>query len=305
MNEPRKLRFGLVLGSGAARGWAHIGVIRVLQEAGFKPDIVCGTSIGSLVAAAYAMGRLDNLEDWVRGLSWQDVVGFLDISLNGGLIKGTKLIEFLRSNFEANDIEALDMPYGAVATDLQTGREIWLQKGSVFDAVRASIALPGLFTPARHDGRFVIDGGLVNPVPVSLARAMGADVVVAVDLNAELVGRHTTAGGKTASKPIADGVAGKMLSRLQQGIASIFPGDDSGASSPSMLDVLSASINIMQVRITRSRLAGEPADVLLTPRMSNLELMDFHRGSDAISAGAQAAEDALSDIEAMLGGSRR
>ena len=305
MNEPRKLRFGLVLGSGSARGWAHIGVIRTLQEAGFKPDIICGTSIGALVAAAYALDQLDNLEDWVRGLSWQDVVGFLDISFNGGLIKGTKLIDFLRGNLEAKDIEELDIPYGAVATDLQTGREIWLQQGSVFDAVRASIALPGLFTPARHDGRYVIDGGLVNPVPVSLARAMGADVVVAVDLNADLVGRHTNAGGRTASRPVSEGIAGKMLARLQQGIASILPGEVSSASGPSMLDVLSASINIMQVRITRSRLAGEPADVLLTPRLSNLELLDFHRGNDAIAAGAQAAEDALSDIEAILGAERR
>lgn len=304
MNEPRKLRFGLVLGSGSARGWAHIGVIRILQEAGFKPDIICGTSIGSLVAAAYAMDRLDNLEDWVRGLSWQDVVGFLDISFNGGLIKGTKLIDFLRSNFEANDIEDLDIPYAAVATELQTGREIWLQNGSVFDAVRASIALPGLFTPARHDGRFVVDGALVNPVPVSLARAMGADVVVAVDLNAELIGHHTTAGGKTASRPVTEGLTGKMFARLQHGFASIFPGDNGNESTPSMLDVLSASINIMQVRITRSRLAGEPADVLLTPRLSNLALLDFHRGTDAIAAGAQAAEDALSDIETLLGATR-
>jgi NTE family protein len=301
MNDPRKLRFGLVLGSGSARGWAHIGVIRTLVEAGFKPDLICGTSIGSLVAAAYAMGRLDDLEDWVRDLSWQDVVGFLDISFNGGLIKGEKLIDFFRSTFESSEIGELDIPFAAVATDLQSGREIWLQQGSVFDAVRASIALPGLFTPARHDGRYVVDGGLVNPVPVSLARAMGADVVVAVDLNADLIGRHTTASGKAASKPVTEGVTGKMLQRLQQGISSIFPGDDGSASAPSMLDVISASINIMQVRVTRSRLAGDPADVLLTPRVSKLELLDYHRGPEAISAGAHATEDALSVIEELLG----
>lgn len=304
MNEPRKPRFGLVLGSGSARGWAHIGVIRTLLEAGFKPDLVCGTSIGSLVAAAYAMGRLDELEDWVRGLSWQDVVGFLDISFNGGLIKGAKLIDFFRGTFKSSEIGELDLPFAAVATDLQTGREIWLQQGSVFDAVRASIALPGLFTPARHDGRYVVDGGLVNPVPVSLARAMGAEVVVAVDLNADLIGRHTTAGGKTASKPVTEGITGKMLQRLQQGISSIFPGEDDGASAPSMLDVISASINIMQVRVTRSRLAGDPADVLLTPRLSRLELLDYHRGAEAISAGAHATEDALSAIEELLGTAR-
>jgi NTE family protein len=304
MNEPRKLRFGLVLGSGSARGWAHIGVIRILQEAGFKPDFVCGTSVGSLVGAAYAMGRLDDLEDWVRGLKWQDVVGFLDISFNGGLIKGTRLIDFFRSTFETSDISELELPFAAVATDLQTGREIWLQQGSVFDAVRASIALPGLFTPVRHDGRFVVDGGLVNPVPVSLARAMGADVVVAVDLNADLIGRHTTASGLAASRSFAEGVTGKMLARLQQGIASLLPGDDGADSVPSMLDVLSASINIMQVRVTRSRLAGDPADVLLAPRLSKLELLDFHRGTEAISAGMHAAEDALPQIEELLGAAR-
>lgn len=300
MNESGKLRFGLVLGSGSARGWAHIGVIRTLTEAGFKPDLICGTSIGSLVGAAYAMGRLDELEDWVRGLSWQDVVGFLDISFNGGLIKGAKLIDFFRSTFSTSEIGELEIPFAAVATDLQSGREIWLQQGSVFNAVRASIALPGLFTPARHEGRYVVDGGLVNPVPVSLARAMGADVVVAVDLNANLIGRHTTSSGKATSGPVTEGVARKVLQRLQQGISSIFPGDDGGTNSPSMLDVIAASINIMQVRVTRGRLAGDPADVLLAPRVSNLELMDYHLGAEAIVAGARAAEDALSDIEEML-----
>lgn len=181
--HPGKTRIGLALGGGSARGWAHIGVIRALQDAGIEPDIVCGTSIGALVGAAYVGGELDPLEAWVRSLRLQTVVGFLDFSLTGGLIKGEKLIGFFRNHFVDRDIRELARPFGAVATDLQRGREVWLREGPVTDAVRASIALPGLFTPVQLDGRWLVDGGLVNPVPVSLCRAMGADLVIAVDLN--------------------------------------------------------------------------------------------------------------------------
>jgi len=161
-------RIGLALGGGSARGWAHIGVIRALADAGVRPDIVCGTSIGALVGAAYVGGELDRLEDWVRSLRLQTVVSFLDFSLNGGLIKGDKLIDFFRSHFVDRDIRELERPFGAVATDLQRGREVWLREGPVTDAVRASIALPGLFTPVQHDGSWLVEGGLVNPVTVSL-----------------------------------------------------------------------------------------------------------------------------------------
>ena len=174
----------------------------------------------------------------------------------------------------------------------------------MFDAPPASIALPGLFTPARHDGRLLLDGGLVNPVPVSVARAMGADVVIAVDLNADLLTRHTTSTGKAASRLVAESGASKVLARLQASIASILPGEDGGPASPSMLDVLSASINIMQVRVTRSRLAGDPPDVLLAPRLSGIELLDFHRGKEAIAEGARVAEDRLREIEELLGAHR-
>jgi len=164
----RKPTIGLALGSGSARGWAHIGVIQSLEKVGIVPDVVCGTSIGALVGAAYAAGELQRLERWTRGLTWQGVVGFLDLSMNGGLIKGAKLIDFFRQAFKDRDIKELECKYGAVATELQSGREIWLTEGSVFDSVRASISLPGLFTPFEHDQRLLLDGGLVNPVPVSL-----------------------------------------------------------------------------------------------------------------------------------------
>ena len=207
---PARPRIGLVLGSGSARGWAHIGAIRALEDAGIRPDIVCGASIGALVGAAYVAGELDRLETWVRSLKMQTVVSFLDFSLGGGLIKGEKLIDFFRAHFVDRDIRELERPYGAVATDLARGREIWLREGGVSDAVRASIALPGLFTPVAQNGAWLVDGGLVNPVPVSLARAMGADFIIAVDLNADLLGRRPDVVIGKPNQPIVDAVAQKL-----------------------------------------------------------------------------------------------
>ena len=190
MTMPRKPRVGLALGSGSARGWAHIGVIRALEQAGIHPDIVCGTSIGALVGAAYAAGDLDRLEQWVMGLRVRDIVAFMDVSLRCGLFKGERLIDFFRRHFADRPIEELSIPFAAVATALHGGAEVWMRSESTLEAVRASIALPGLFAPIFRNDVLLVDGGLVNPVPVSLARAMGADVVVAVDLCSDLLGRH-------------------------------------------------------------------------------------------------------------------
>jgi NTE family protein len=299
-------RIGLALGGGSARGWAHIGVMRALADAGIDPDIVCGTSIGALVGAAYVGGELDHLEAWVRSLRLQTVVSFLDVSLNGGLIKGDKLIAFFRAHFVDRDFSELARPFGAVATDLRNGREVWLREGGVSDAVRASIALPELFTPVRHAGGWLVDGGLVNPVPVSLCRAMGADVVIAVDLNSDLLGRHLKP--KPAPRPRKRGKAATpvdaMLAHLQSSISQLglSSGIDAADTPPAMLDVLASSINIMQVLITRSRLAGEPADVMITPRLADLGLLEFHRASIAIEAGRRAAADILPQLQARLDG---
>jgi len=301
---PHPARIGLALGGGSARGWAHIGVIRALADAGIEPDIVCGTSIGALVGAAYVDGDLDRLEAWVRSLKPQTVVSFLDFSLNGGLIKGDKLIEFFRSHFVDRDIRELARPFGAVATDLRRGREVWLREGPVTDAVHASIALPGLFTPVQRDDSWLVDGGLVNPVPVSLCRAMGADVVIAVDLNADLLGRHLKPKpARSTPRRIPAGpetLADTVMARIQTGMSQlgINPRDESGP--PAMLDVLASSINIMQVLITRSRLAGEPADVLITPMLADLELMAFHRADVAIEAGRRAVEAVQPQLQLRL-----
>jgi len=305
MSKPRKPQIGLALGSGAARGWGHIGVLRTLADTGIVPDIVCGTSIGALVGAAYVDGDLDRLEAWARSLTMQTVVSFLDVSLNGGLIKGEKLIEFFRSHFVDRDIAELPLPFGAVATDLQSGREIWLREGPVSDAVRASIALPGLLTPFSHQGRWLVDGGLVNPVPVSLCRAMGADWVIAVDANSDLVGRHLKLKtAKSTRKPKSgkpENLTDSVMAHIQPVMSQLGLNPANGKDKPpAMLDVLASSINIMQVLITRSRLAGEPADVLIAPQLGHLGIMDFYRAETAIEIGRKTAEQALPQIRALL-----
>jgi NTE family protein len=286
-----KPRIGLALGSGSARGWAHIGVIRALHEAGIVPDILCGCSIGALVGAAYADGDIDALERWVTRLRWQDVVGLLDPGFSGGLIKGDKLIGFFERHFVDKEFAALPLPFACVATELATGREVWLKEGSVAAAVRASIALPGLFAPVTWDGRLLVDGGLVNPVPVSLCRALGADIVIAVDLGSALVGRALRRSATTDERAGGAAWSARLLASL---------GLQREEALPSLLGVLATSIHIMQTRIARSRLAGEPADALIAPRLAHLGLMDFHRATEAIAEGAAATRRMLPAIEAAL-----
>lgn len=274
MPHPPAPRIGLALGGGSARGWAHIGVIRELEALGVDVQLVAGTSIGALVGAIHAGGALGEFEDWVTTLTRRTVFSLLDFQLGGGVLKGARLMDFFRSRFHDRDIEALALPFAATATNLRTGAEVWLRSGSMLDAVRASIALPGLFTPVLHQGRLLVDGGLVNPVPVSLARAMEADLVIAVDLASDLLDRsahqHAAAHGHA----------------LRQ---------------PSMLDVITASIDIMQVRVSRSRMAGDPPEVLVRPRVAQIGILEFHRAAEAIDAGRDAVREALPVLRARLG----
>ncbi|QXZ10822.1 patatin-like phospholipase family protein [Comamonas sp. Y33R10-2] len=332
----RKPIVGLALGSGSARGWAHFGVLHALRQAGISPDIICGTSIGSLVGATYAAGEMDAFESWVLGLGKRKVFGFMDFNLGGGLLKGEKIIEFWRENFVQETMEELGAPFGCVATDLQTGAEVWLRKGSIAESVRASIALPGLFTPSSLDGRLLVDGGLVNPVPVSLARAMGADIVIAVDLNADIMRKHMKPVDMSESElkihtrevhvsqmhledeepPQPLGVipealaahaspvgwTGKWKRSMTSMSSSVMrmgrkegsdEDEDDSPRIPSLLNVVMASVNIMQMRITRSRMAGDPAEVLIAPRLSHIGLMDFHRGRESIDEGYAATQQVL------------
>jgi NTE family protein len=275
-----------------------VGVIRALEEAGIHPDLVCGTSVGALVGAAYAAGELDRFEQWVLGMRIKDVVGFMDVSLAGGLLKGERVMEFFRRNFVDRPIEQLTMPFAAVATALQTGAEVWLRDGSTVDAVRASIALPGFLTPVLRDGIILVDGGLVNPVPVSLARAMGADKVIAVDLSSDRLGRRLSVNAQVEA---SDSAVGEWIRKLQENLGSLIPAHASGQNRPpSMQDVLFSSIDIMQDRITRSRMAGEPPDFIVSPRLAHLQMLDFHRAKEAIEEGKRAVAAILHNFGALL-----
>jgi NTE family protein len=282
MSEPSLVRIGIALGSGSARGWAHIGILRALEAVGIIPDIACGTSIGALVGAAYASNRLDALEEWVLHMDWWEMLRLMDPRPTA-LIEGERLMKAFSERVEDVLIESLPKPFGAVATDLFTGREIWFQKGSLMEAVRASIALPGLFSPVYQSGRWLVDGGLVDPVPVSLCRAMGAERVIAVNLNGDIIGRY--ARRRSNRRFRAGDLLGKLGSRLQKALGNGKSSRSKADDTPGLFDVIAGSMHIMQDRITRSRMAGEPPDVLLVPRVAHLALLDFDRAEEAISAG--------------------
>ncbi|MBM9579401.1 patatin-like phospholipase RssA [Leptospira sp. 201903070] len=295
MKKDKKRIVGLALGSGSARGWSHIGVIRVLESYGWKPDIICGTSIGSIVGAFYAAGKLDRLEEWVQTLEWKDILGFMDISFGGGLISGKKLFDFFEKEFKNLNFEHLEKKFGAIATDIDNGAEIWLREGSVPQAVRASISLPGIFSPVKLGERWLVDGGLVNPVPVSLCKAMGAEFVIAVDLNQDLLDR----------KDSPEEVSEKENDR--KSFLSRFWGKDLDENlqkekdeKPGMIEVMSKSVNVMQIRITRSRMAGDPPDLIIAPRLRNIGLMEFHRAKECIEEGKKSAELVASFLENQL-----
>ncbi|RLT94512.1 MAG: patatin-like phospholipase RssA [Ketobacter sp.] len=313
------MKIGVALGSGSARGWAHIGVLKQLHAMGIEPHVVVGTSIGALVGGCYAAGKLQQLEDWVVSLGWRDVVSLLDVKLSGGLIEGRKVFQFFDEHMPDLKFEQLQKTFAAVATDLETGREIWLQHGHLAEAIRSSISLPGLFTPYKaQNGRFLVDGGLVNPVPVSLCRAMGADLVIAVNLNAEIVGKHLRNSRRpsdefveqTQDSGAEESTEQKQIRRAEsdffQKVSQLFSDGqrDTSAnteSAPGVMEVVATSLNIMQDRITRSRMAGDPADLVITPRLAHIGLMEFYRAEEAIKEGENTVRLAERQLQNLLG----
>ncbi|MBI9085781.1 MAG: patatin-like phospholipase RssA [Desulfobacterales bacterium] len=305
-------RIGLALGSGSARGLSHIGVIRALAAMGIRPDIIAGCSVGAMVGGAYAAGHIDELETWLCGLDRMDVLGFFDVSLtSGGVILGERLTRVFRDFIGNRAIEDLPIPFAAVATDLTTGREIWLDRGPLIDAVRASMGLPGLFAPVQKDGQWLVDGGLVNPVPISICRAMGADIVIAVNLNGRLVSRHLATHEDRPPKqlpPITPteeaSLAERLKTSLKNGVEAVRSRmwhDET--DTPGLFDVMASAINIMQDRITRSRMAGDPPDLSLRPKVDQIGLLEVHRAAEAIEAGwacVKRAEAALSELIELI-----
>jgi len=296
-------RLGIALGSGSARGWAHIGVLRALAERGLVPDVITGASVGALVGAASANGRLADLEQWVCTLTQRDVWRLVDARFRGGgVMTGVRLMEAITGKVGDAPIESLPIAFGAVATDLYTGEEVWLRDGSFMAAVRASSGVPGLFSPTLHEGRWLIDGGVVNPVPVSLCRALGADLVIAVDLSrsvtmvAKRVGEQPTQARTLSNEqpPAPNARQGEAVTAEGTAILAKWSGLVDGLvesfrskrTEPGLLEVMSSAVGIMQDRITRSRFALDPADLVLRPDLGGFQLMDFHRAREAIDIGA-------------------
>ncbi len=299
-----RTKIGLALGGGAARGWAHIGVINALSEAGIKPDIIVGTSIGAVVGACYAGGHLESLEQFALSLTRRRVFGYLDFNFAGtGLINGQRLCDQLQQHLGHLNIEQLKPRFTAVATEIGTGHEIWLSRGPLVDAVRASYALPGIFRPVKINGRWLFDGALVNPIPVSVCRAHGARYVIAVNLNFDVCGRGTIDPhfdadvGEVASEPEEPepmpvlGKNGTAVRRLLQ--RQIF---GKGESAPGISTVMMDAFNIVQDRIARSRLAGDPPDAMINLRLGDVGLFDFHRAEELIAHGAASTKRHLQDM---------
>ncbi|HDJ28560.1 MAG TPA: patatin-like phospholipase RssA [Proteobacteria bacterium] len=306
---PKQPKIGLALGGGSARGWAHIGVINELEQIGIVPDIICGTSIGALVGGVYLAGQLDALREWLLQLDRKEIIKYLDIRLlrGGGFVEGSRLMDFFHQQMGDLKIEDLPRPYTCVSTDLETGREIWFQKGLLLDAIRASIAVPGIFTPVHLGDRWLVDGGLVNPVPVSVCRALGAELVIAVNLNQDSLNRHT---GQLTHEyqhddENEDSVESSLLQRIsdelkQRTDALVSQFFEPKIPTPGLFDVLAGSIAIMQDRLTRSRMAGDPPDILLNPHVANIGLLEFDRAAEAIEAGKQCVTSMLPAINCLV-----
>jgi NTE family protein len=294
-----KLKIGLALGGGAARGWSHIGVMRVLEREGIVPDVIAGCSIGAVVGGCYAAGKLDQLETFALSLTKRRVMGLLDFHISGsGLIAGTRLQRLLEQDLTDHRVESLPMRFCTIATELVTGHEIWLTRGPLVPAMRASYALPGIFDPVLIGGRWLMDGALVNPIPVTAARALGADIVICVNLNSEVRARGTVIQSYDSDQQEIEAV---MNEPRRWGIfAPSRANRPRKPNAPGMATVMVDAFNITQDRIARSRLAGDPPDVMIAPKLSTMGLFEFHRAQECIELGRQAAERALQDILELI-----
>ena len=296
--EPKRPSVGLALGGGAARGFAHIGVIKTLVKNGIKPDVIAGTSIGAVVGGLYAAGKLDDFESWALSLTRRRIFSYMDFSLAGsGLIGGSRLAERLLSETSSVRIENLPLRFAAIATEIGTGHEIWLTRGRMSDALCASYSLPGIFSPQMIGGRWLMDGALVTPVPVSAARALGGRLVISINLNADTFGRGTViqdhgSDEERVPEPEVQPTQG-LRDKAERLLRRQFLGTP---GKPGFSTVMVEAFSVMQDRITRARLAGDPPDAAINPRLAPIGFFDFHRAAEAIQLGSEATEKALDSI---------
>ena len=305
---------GVALGSGSARGFAHIGVLKALQEMKIYPRVISGCSVGAFVGGAYIANNLESLEQWVCQLKWKEVLSFFDFNFSGGgIIMGERFSRFMAEYLGEKNIQDFDIRFGAVSTELTTGREVWFQEGLLHDAVRASMSLPGLFAPVRINNQMLADGGIVNPVPVSICRAMGARIVLAVNLNNDVIGKHFVNKPRTIpfkwSAEISESddnetqnpLKQRLIKGLKQSMNAVFPNrHEHKVKMPNMFDILASSVNIMQDRITRSRMAIDPPDILLEPCLSHVGWLEYYRADECIQEGYDCAWKVKDEIKGLL-----
>ena len=282
--KPAKSKIALALGGGAARGWAHIGVLKALDEEGIEVGMIAGTSIGALVGGCYLAGKLDELESFARSLTMRRIAGLLDFAIGGGgLFGGLRLTRRMQEHLQDMSIESLGRPFVAVATEVNSGHEVWLGEGSLITAIRASYALPGIFEPIKCNNRTLVDGALVNPVPVSVCRAYEQQLVVAVNLNYDLYGRSAVIKHRAENQPLDHQPK---------------PGQDQ-TSRLGMTSVMVQAFNIIQDRISRARLAGDPPDLALHPKLNDIGMSEFHRAGEAIDRGYHETKARLSELQRL------
>lgn len=297
---------GIALGAGAARGISHLGVLRNLLEENIKPQIIAGASVGALVGACYASNQFDEIEDWFKSLNLKRLVGFLDPKLTsrGGLADGAQFVSYMKDTFGDISFSDLDKKLIIVATDMTTGREVWIESGSVWEAVRASMAYPGVISPVRWDTQYLLDGGLVNPVPVIACRAKGSQRVIAVNLNTELLGSKRKSSNEKPDKSgeiIEQSLMGRFSEKVMEKVNPLLNKNGKEKIPYNTVDVLSFAINIMQDKITRSRLAGEPPDIMLSPRLGHIGMFEIDKYDEIYQEGQRVTrnvdwEEELSEL---------
>lgn len=333
------MKIGLALGAGAARGWTHIGIIQALEKLGIKIDVVAGCSIGAYVGAAYASGKLEGLKEWSCSLSDWQVLALMGVGLRrGGIASGQKVFDKLASEFCAPTYEAMEKPFASVATDLYTGREVVFSSGEIGNTIQASCAIPALFAPVAHGDRWLVDGAVVNPVPVNLCRQLGADFVIAVNLNADfrplrleklrldheenqrktedfftksqnVLKQWFSPDSKEKAEPETEtdsehseqneGIASEAIEAIEETISPP-PNKVPKGNPPGILSVMSSSLEILQARVTRSRLAGDPPDILIEPQLTDVGIMEFHRAQELCEKGEETITRIAEQIKYQL-----
>lgn len=328
------MKIGIALGAGAARGWTHIGIIQALEKLGIKIDIVAGCSIGAYVGAAYASGKLEGLKEWSCSLSDWQVLALMGVGLRrGGIASGQKVFDKLASEFCAPTYEEMEKPFASVATDLYTGREVVFNSGNIGNTIQASCAIPALFAPVAHGDRWLVDGAVVNPVPVNLCRQLGADFVIAVNLNADfrplrleklrldheenqrktedfftksqnVLKQWFSPDSKEESESKAakknEGIASEAIETIEETISSPPPNKVPKGNPPGIMSVMSSSLEILQARVTRSRLAGDPPDILIEPQLTDVGIMEFHRAEELCAKGEETIARLAEQIKFQL-----